>query len=366
MRLINRPTPKIIFLLLSIASCTKESGTSESAPPPAAIPKLEPGVFIAGLTQQQGGQVWHSDQAFTLPESSAANAIYISGPDIYTAGYGTKLTSGTQTNGICDGECFFDQVAKYWKNGTGVELTDPLKGNSYANSIFVAGSDVYVVGQQGIIPAFAVLWKNGMADTLTDGTHSGEARSVFVSGSDVYVCGQDGYQYIAAVAKYWKNGTAVDLTDGKKGAAATSITVSGNDVYVAGFEGNDQISVAKYWKNGVAVNLTDGSHWAEARSIFVSGSDVYVAGFDNYAACYWKNGEKVIISRSQGDIASAESIFLSGNNLYIVGNDFVAGSFLWKNGGVEYTFPLNPQLDPALLVKSIFVIPDGLDPLISK
>ena len=40
-------------------------------------------------------------------------------------------------------------VAKFWKNGTSVALSDGTKG-SYANSIFVYGSKVYISGKEGL------------------------------------------------------------------------------------------------------------------------------------------------------------------------------------------------------------------------
>ena len=349
---------------LSINSCTNNGEEIKKAASPATA--YDPRVFIVGnyLPDREGAKLWNRGQATTLSDGDQATSIFISGSDIYAAGFRTKLTSGTEIDGNCSGTCTFSPVAKYWKNGVPVEITDRMKGDAMANSIFVSGNDVYVAGQQHneIITdgkggnSFALSWKNGIADTLTDGTHYAEARSIFVSGADVYVCGQDGNQYIAATAKYWKNGVPVNLTDGKQGAAASSIVISGNDVYVAGFEGNAINTVAKYWKNGIAIPLTDGSHWAEARSIFVVGSDVYVAGFDNFQAVYWKNGEKIILSDLS---SSAESIFVSGTDVYVVGSDNVNGAQFWKNGtGVN----VSNQNNTMVTAKSIFVAPVNFVP----
>jgi S-adenosylhomocysteine hydrolase len=64
---------------------------------------------------------------------------------------------------------------------------------------------VYVAGRDGNV---ATLWKNGVAQNLANGA---VANSVFVSGNDVYVVGyEDGGN--GSVAKLWKNGVAQNLT----------------------------------------------------------------------------------------------------------------------------------------------------------
>jgi len=82
-------------------------------------------------------------------------------------------------------------------------------------------------------------------------------------------------------ATLWKNGIAQSLTDEKKDAKAFSVFVSGEDVYVAGYKRNTQEKrVATLWKNGIAQSLTDGKRDTEALCVFVLGEDVYVAGYE--------------------------------------------------------------------------------------
>ena len=215
--------------------------------------------------------------------------------------------------------------AVYWKNENWIGLTPgysptTLTISATASSIAVSGNDVYVAGYQseqlspagGFSNVVAKYWKNGNPVTLTDGSKNANATSIAVSGNDVYVAGVED-----SVAMYWKNGTLVNLTDGLTRVEPNSIAVSGIDVYVAGTQwdglstGNgDRNPIAKYWKNGTAVKLTDGSRWAEAKSIAVSGNDVYVAGFEGGVAKYWKNGNPVIL----GDVSKyseAYCIFLA-------------------------------------------------------
>lgn len=252
--------------------------------------------------------------------------------DVYVAGYEIKSTG--------------KNVAKYWKNGTAVTLTDGSR-DAVANAVFVVGNDVYVAGYQdkaGSILNIATYWKNGVAYSLsitgTGGTFDA-AKSIFVSGSDVYAAGIERATTGNDVAKYWKNGTPVNLTDGTKDANAECVFVNGNDVYVSGSENKTGISssagIAKYWKNGVAVNLTDGSTDANAAAIVVIGNDVYVAGTVNDAtgyakAVYWKNGN--IVSLSGGSQNSyGNSLFTNGADVYVGGKNGNAAiqSGYWKN-----------------------------------
>jgi hypothetical protein len=76
---------------------------------------------------------------------------------------------------------------------------------------------VYVAGYDGKVAKY---WKNGTAVKLTDGSQGASANAIFVSGSDVYIAGYDG-----KVAKYWKNNTPVDLSNGSQTARATGIFV---------------------------------------------------------------------------------------------------------------------------------------------
>lgn len=183
-------------------------------------------VYLAGNLQEEvtatGGWTnvfavyWKNGKLVKLTDgSSDANATFIcvSGNDVYVAGL--IVTYGAV------------KKAQYWKNGVLVDLTDGTT-EAAANGIAVAGSDVYVAGTQWEGNAInyndyhrlpiAKYWKNGVAVNLTDGTTWAEARSIAVAGNDVYVAGfQDG------VAKYWKNGIPVVLGDPAKNSEAYSI-----------------------------------------------------------------------------------------------------------------------------------------------
>ena len=234
-------------------------------------------------------------------------------------------------------------TAVVWKNGVATNLTNGTNP-ARANSVFVSGTDVYVAGYEYIAGggfSIAKVWKNGVATDLSSAAIYASANSVFVSGTDVYVAGTVGF-----TAKVWKNGIATTLTDGINRASAGSVFVSGTDVYVAGQEQLGQFGaanyykVAKVWKNGVGINLTSGPRDADAGSVFVSGTDVYVAGRDqsggiSQAAKVWKNG--VATNLTDGtNAAQANAVFVSGTDVYVAGEESNSSGNnipkVWKNG----------------------------------
>ena len=225
-------------------------------------------------------------------------------PDVFAVGYDGKY-------------------AMLWKNGIATALTDGTH-NAEATSVFVVGGDVYVAGFQTGLFNVAKVWKNGTATALTDGSKVAQATSLYVVGNDVYVAGfEDTGNH--SVAKVWKNGVATALTDGSKGAEATSLYVVGNDLYVGGWEGTPYANVAKVWKNGVVMNL--GTTDAVVRSLYVVGSDLYAAGAKNGIPTVWKNGNATTLANS----GYINSIYVSGTDVYVAGTDGNRAK-VWKNG----------------------------------
>ena len=78
-------------------------------------------------------------------------------------------------------------VAKYWKEGTAISLTESLTDGSnsaVANAISVVGTDVYVAGfEANGTKSIAKYWKNGVGVNIaTDASSLGsEARAMFIS-----------------------------------------------------------------------------------------------------------------------------------------------------------------------------------------
>ena len=242
-----------------------------------------------------------------------------SADDVYVAGYVLNK------QGI--------SVATLWKNGKAQSLTDGTL-SAYAYSVFVSDGDVYVAGDDGVA---ATVWKNGVAQRLSDGTRTARAHSVFVSGNDVYAVGwHDWGQY--GWATLWKNGVTQRLSDriidGNDGVSANSVFVSGNDVYVVGDDG----FIATLWKNGVARTFENSETYSS--SIFISGSDIYIAGYTNFGdgdwmiATLWKNGVAQYLT-DKSNYSIAHSVYVSDNDVYVIGYtriDNGMAATLWKNG----------------------------------
>jgi len=129
---------------------------------------------------------------------SVANGIFVVGTDVYVSGYQQINFSGTGR-----------YVATVWKNG-GITLLGNTANNSYATGVVVKDNDVYVSGYENENTInVAKYWKNGTAVPLSDGTVDEHGSSVFVSNEgDVYVSGYSGNVNTGLQAKYWKNGVS--------------------------------------------------------------------------------------------------------------------------------------------------------------
>lgn len=238
----------------------------------------EPNVYVAGYEKNAQNKLvatlWINGEVQFLSDGtndSQANAVFVSGNDVYVVGYEYNYTLPMTS-------------VKLWKNGK-IQVLSEYSGDAY--SVFVSGNDVYVVGYENrdLHIETAFIWKNGEKHILNDDGKYNIAYSIFVYESDVYVAGMEGNTVYAVdengdtwlnhgeskeVAKLWKNGIGQDLTDGSTDACATYVYVLDGNVYVVGSEKNAQgIDIAKLWKNGVPQNLTNGDFSALAKCVYV-------------------------------------------------------------------------------------------------
>jgi hypothetical protein len=311
------------FLAILCLLACGKSNTTPDTPAIQLLDKLSVANNIAKL--------WKNGVAVSLTDGSknaTGNSVYVVNNNVYIAGY--------ENNGTVN-------VAKLWKNGVPTALTDGSK-NAQGNSVFVSGSDVYVAGyeydQSGTVTK-AVLWKNGIANSLTDGSWNAMANSVFVNGNDVYVAGYftkvTGNTGIR-VAVLWKNGVIIPLSDIP--STATSIYITGNDMYVAGYEVYNNDNISKLWKNGTSVTLAEGFKPALANSVFVSNNDIYVVGLQSKLlstgytrlVTFWKNNEVSFLTDGTTE-ASGKSVFVSGNDVYIAGYQYSGTKTTVNNSG---------------------------------
>ena len=99
-----------------------------------------------------------------------------------------------------------EAVAKIWKNGVATTLTDGTK-DADIRSVYISGTDIYAAGYERNAGNKRVgkIWKNGVATALTTSTFgNAEIASVFVSGADVYAEGFEPDINTNDIAKVWK------------------------------------------------------------------------------------------------------------------------------------------------------------------
>ncbi len=285
------------------------------------------------------------------------SSLFVSGSDVYAAGQCTAAVRSYSkwTITLC-----------YWKNGERIDLhTYDLPSQwGQATSIFVSGNDAYVSGATtrrttfSVVNSFPCIWKNGERIELpiADGFVSGEAQSVFVAGNDVYVAGtiaKSGGKHSYSPC-LWKNGVISQLSVDKLEAynSAMAVFLSGADLIVTVLGSNG--GVPCYWKNGARTDLPlqrNDYYSISWNSICLFGDDSYVAGhFEEewalYAAndvfpCYWKNGEVVEMEREDGGEARAIAFF--GDDMHIAGTANHKFPCYWRNG----TKTLLPVIDSA-------------------
>jgi hypothetical protein len=232
-------------------------------------------VYVAGSVYKdnyENAVYWENGVLKRLPVLgfSEANAVAVSGNDIYIVGINHKNPT-------------------IWKNGIETPLST-LPGA--ATSIFVKGSDVYVAGNVYNRNSIATVWKNGKIMPLdTDGSaFENGVNALWVDGSDVYLAGW----LQSTGTMMWKNGKSSVLFNGGNNisADARDITVKDGDVYVTGYIGSKTV----LWKNGIVSNLplNDRNSINNKISIAFNGNDMYISsGLDNNfevtTSIFWLN-----------------------------------------------------------------------------
>ena len=281
-------------------------------------------VYVAGCENNSSNvnvaKYWKNAAGVALTdgtENTILWAIALSADDVWTAG--VEFTQPFK--------------GKYWRNGTVYSFSPASRSGAY--DILTDGDDVYIAGYESNgTKDVAKFWKNGTPVSLTNGTTDACAYALAVTGNDLYVAGIE-VKGTKPVATYWKNSSPVYLTDGTYSARASDIVIAGEDVFVCGYERNaGNVNVAKYWKNGAAVNLSSGQSTAWANSVAVKGADIHVVGNDGIGACYWKNGTPVTIDCTP-EVTTFTSVFLIGSDIFITGSERqsnVDHACYWRNG----------------------------------
>ena len=151
-------------------------------------------VYVVGraIEGQYTAKLWINGVGKSLSNGKTfakANSVFISGSDILIAGF--------------DRSDLFDG-AIYWKNDKAIVLSDGYE----ANSIAALGKDIYVVGCSWSDFGFysvAKMWKNGKGINLTDQKDPSWANSICISGKDIYIAGGETDVNGRTIVKIWKN-----------------------------------------------------------------------------------------------------------------------------------------------------------------
>jgi hypothetical protein len=242
--------------------------------------------------------------------------------------------------------------------------TKSSNGGGTGGTIPVPDSTVYIAGNTG---AYPVLWKNGVADTLSP--TFGDANQIVLSGTDVYVAGYyqntinphtnsvnsgtDIGQYV-----YWVNGKSNNIDTLQLIGYPPTVAVSGTDVYFSNGYG---------WKNGTLISFpATGSSaknffFGKVISSFADGTDIYFAGTDTLQnVVYWKNGVLTIAAPYGGrgtTLPLADCMYVSGGNVYVGG--MADRGVYWLNGTAYFMQPQPNHNSYLSNVNSLFV--SGMD-----
>jgi uncharacterized protein YjdB len=202
------------------------------------------------------------------------------------------------------------QVPVLWTgSATGTSFTQTVLPHefpvSYADTVRVVGSDVYVSGGSGQDSnARPVIWKNGTRHDFV-GTNDWFHEFGFATDGRIFALGESGAEY--QISADLTTCTPVSLS----GSGYTiHMFVSGNDVYTAGWHGNE----ACYWKNGAQYDIQHPAefYWVEADDIYVHDDQLYIAGFGSHSAggyrfLLWIDGVVITDNRAiQGSIGWPE------------------------------------------------------------
>jgi hypothetical protein len=257
-------------------------------------------VYVCGAIYTSIGNIatyWKNGKAVFLPGHGAQaqdialmkNNVYVSGA--VTVGDGNHPGDGNH--------------AVIWKNGVISYLSNPSIPSA-AEAIAISGKDLYVGGH--IIEdgrQYPVYWKNGFLVVLPSGENPASVTSLVVNGSDVYAAG---YELGNSRAKYWKNGEVVNLSDGLTSVDNIyAVFVNGSDVYAAGRRRTLNSLAMVVWKNGTIISAspTTASE-VEVSDISLDGSNILVVGTELFVnanssfyanATLWRNGVSEVLDK---------------------------------------------------------------------
>lgn len=230
--------------------------------------------------------------------------------------------------------------ALYWINGKETQLS---KNSSWASSVIVSNSDVYIGGHEynnGITKP--VFWKNGTINYLS--AKNGGVNKIFKENNSIYFVG-----FLEGSIVVWNNGSVIkNYPIENDSTYFNDFKFSNGHLYYCGVEMVGGKSIPKLWKDGVKISLEPSGYIA--LRLNVVNSDIYVVGNneENREIVMWKNGSKSTISTNFKlnliDITNEQ------NDIYITATEFNPNTNttelkIWKNG-VERTLIVTNNIYP--------------------
>jgi hypothetical protein len=286
-------------------------------------------IYVLGnedVNSKSNIKIWRNgkiEQITDTNETAFGNSIFVSGQDIYIAGYTFTTTT----------------YPTYWKNKEAHTLSST--GPGLCLDIFVEGNDVYACGILYNGSSYvAGYWKNGNWHPLTDGAQNDEVNSIIKVGADLYLVGS-----YKKVATYWKNDVATPLPINNSVTVGYDIQVSQGDVYVLGqnFPEGTVDGYVTVWKNGIPRSLSGSSNNAFAYSMTVEGTNVFVGGFETNSqgknvATVWINSQKYALT--DGEVgADVRGMSVIEDTIILTGSFYMSGKtlpFFLVNDYVEF------------------------------
>ncbi len=213
--------------------------------------------------------------------------LVVSNNNVYVIGYETFQS--------------YRDIAFLWINGDKKYLSESWTF-SVPYALAIKGNDIYVAGvyrdYNDSWNKKAVYWKNDQIHILST-SENAEANDIFLSGNDIYICGYNEENGVR-VATLWKNGVAQKLSDGNTNSTADAVSLVGDDVYVAGYEEikkNHPIPVI--WKNGVKQIISNGMLHGYKVNLKTFENDIFISADMFYEPdIYLRNNQPITLFQS--------------------------------------------------------------------
>lgn len=312
--------------------------------------------------------------------------------------------------------------AGYYYNGQLVTLNGQAdNADTYANSIYVDGDDVYVAGMEDFQ---AIYWKNGEVNYLPQGTG---ATGIVSKNGKVYICGYEatmdgdvaccwinnkrylldngtrtsgiavddaGHVYIVGYyldrktfvyyMRYWTDAESAEISrygiNSKTSCEGRAICLDYNHVKnghpficLAGMETSQNGSVNKQWVERRETPLAS-AFGNEVSAMAACNGKVYTCGNDLKTAKYWvttigPNGEGLnLTSKSLTDNKlewKATGISVLEDDVYVTGYETkrTHAPVVWKNGNVLFELSDEVRITPNAIhvIARQKVVEDGGD-----